>query len=124
MLSRSIGIIIVTWLPCLALMLPLSPFHTANFIVSGLLATALAMFSMASDRARLGAAVIGAWVAFTPFVFRSTLTELVVAVCWGVTMFVSIGGPFSESPAVTRGPAVQRPSAPAETREHDLRVAA
>jgi hypothetical protein len=73
MLSRSLGIIIATWLPCLALMLPLSPFHTGNFIVSGLAATALAMFSMGSDRARLGVAVIGVWVAFTPFVFRSTL---------------------------------------------------
>ncbi|HVR01933.1 MAG TPA: hypothetical protein VMT47_07370 [Polyangia bacterium] len=123
MLSRSIGIIIATWLPCLALMLPISPLHTANFIVSGLVATALAMFSMGSDRARLGVAVIGAWVAFTPFVFRSTFTELVVAVCWGVTMFATIGGPFSESHRVTRMPVVQRPSAPAEAHE-ELRVAA
>jgi hypothetical protein len=101
MLSRSLGIIIASWLPCLALMLPLSPFHTANAIVAGVAATVLAALSFADDRARIGAAVIGAWVAFTPFVFRSSLTEIVVSVCWGVTMFVGLGGPFSQEASVT-----------------------
>lgn len=100
--SRSFGILIAPWLPCLALMLPLSPFHTANAIVAGLLATALAAFSLASDRARLGASLVGVWVAFTPMVVRSTLTEIVVSVSWGVTMFVCLSGPFSQSPQVTR----------------------
>jgi hypothetical protein len=102
MLSRSLGIIIASWLPCLALMLPLSPFHTANALAAGVAATVLAALSLADDRARVGAAVIGAWVAFAPFVFRSSLTEIVLSVCWGVTMFVTLGGPLSQEAVVTR----------------------
>jgi hypothetical protein len=59
MLSRSLGILIATWLPCLALMLPLSPFHTVNAIIAGLVASVLAAFSLAYERARVGAAIIG-----------------------------------------------------------------
>ena len=38
---------------------------------------------------------------FTPFVFRSSLTEIVVSVCFGVTMFVGLGGPFNQEASVT-----------------------
>jgi hypothetical protein len=123
MLSRSLGIIIATWLPCLALMLPLSPFHTANALIAGLAAVALSAFALVYDRARLGASIIGAWVAFTPFFVRSSLTELVLSVCWGVTMFVALGGPFSQEPGVTRVRALERPEA-ARAEDSELSIAA
>jgi hypothetical protein len=98
MLSRVLGLFIATWLPTLALILPMGRFHQANALAAGLAASVLAAFSLVSDRARVGAALIGAWVAFTPFVFRSTLMELTLAVSWGVTMFASLTGPFSQTP--------------------------
>ena len=98
MLSRVLGVTIATWLPALALILPMGRFHTANALLAGLAASVLAGFSLVSDRARVAAAVIGAWVAFTPFVFKSTLIELALAVSWGVTMFVALTGPFSQAP--------------------------
>ena len=100
MLSRALAIVISTWLPCLGLILPLSPFHKANALIAGVVASVLVAFSMVSDRARVGAALIGAWVAFAPFAIRSTLTEFVLAGCWGVTMFVSLIGPFSQEPSI------------------------
>jgi hypothetical protein len=98
MLSRILGVLIATWLPTFALILPLGRFHTADALVAGLAASVLAAFSLVSDRARVAAAMIGAWVAFTPFVFRSTLMELTLAVSWGVTLFVTLTGPFSRAP--------------------------
>ena len=38
MLSRALAIVISTWLPCLAVILPLSPFHKINGLVSGIVA--------------------------------------------------------------------------------------
>jgi hypothetical protein len=101
MMSRSFGILVASWLPCLALMLPLSPFHTVNAIVAGLAAVALSALSLAYERARMGAALVGVWVALTPFVFQSSFTGNVLAVCWGVTMFVTQCGPFSQKPRST-----------------------
>ena len=52
-------------------------------------------------RARIGMAIVGAWVALSVFIFRSTLIEQVLAVSWGVATFVHLIGPFSDSPRVT-----------------------
>jgi len=112
MLSRSIAILLSSFLPTAALILPLSPAHKINALVAGTLATILAAFSMAYDRARIGAVLIGAWVALAPFIFESTLVEKAVTVCWGTMMFVSLAGPFSESPRrswVTSPQPVQKP---------------
>jgi hypothetical protein len=114
--SRVLGIVIATWLPTLALMLPIGRFHTANALVAGLAASVLVAFSLVSDRARVAAAVIGAWVAFTPFVFSSTLIELTLAGCWGVTMFASLTGPFSQAPDRIVVRRLQRPRTSSEDR--------
>jgi hypothetical protein len=100
MLSRSIAILIGTWLPMLAVILPLGPVHTANAIVAGVAATLLSLAALADDRARIAAAVVGGWVALSPFIFDSTLLEKVLTVSWGVTTFVCLIGPFSASPRV------------------------
>jgi hypothetical protein len=95
MLSRSLGILIGTWLPTLAVILPIGQVHMVNAMVCGLVATALSLAALVDDRARVGTAVIGAWVALSPFIFDSTLLEEVLTVSWGVTIFVSMIGPFS-----------------------------
>ena len=122
MFSRSIAVVFAAWLPAAALILPLGPAHTVNALISGTVATLLAAVSMAHDRARIAAAVVGAWVALTPFILRSTLLEEIVCVCWGTMMFTSLMGPFSESPRRSRQVAVQPAQAPAT--EQQIRVAA
>jgi hypothetical protein len=116
MLSRSIGCLTAVWLPCLALVLPFSRFHAVNAIVAGTVATILAAFAIVSDRARLGAAIVGLWVAFTPLVVQSSLLELVLCGCWGVTLYVSLVGPFSSAPQSTF---VRQPAALVEKREEE-----
>jgi hypothetical protein len=101
MLSRSIAIVFASFLPTAALIFPLSPAHRVNALIAGTLATVLAGFSMAYDRARMGAVLIGGWVALTPFIFPSTLLEQVITVSWGAMMFVSLAGPFSQAPRRT-----------------------
>jgi hypothetical protein len=101
MLSRSIAIMFASFLPTAALILPLSSAHRINALIAGTLATVLAGFSLAYDRARMGAVLIGGWVALTPFIFPSTLLEQIVTVCWGTMMFVSLAGPFSQAPRRT-----------------------
>jgi uncharacterized membrane protein len=126
MLSRCIAILFASFLPTAAMILPLSPAHKINALVAGTLATMMAAFSMATDRARLGAALIGAWVALTPFIFTSTMVEEVLAVCWGTMMFVSLMGPLSESPGRTwvRTPQAAQKSPEAPARERPLPIAA
>src|SRR5262249_20083555 len=88
MLSRMLAIVISSWLPVMALILPMSAVHRASALVSGIVATVLAAFSLVDNRARYGAALVGAWVAVSPFlILGSTLLEKVVTVSWGVTMF-------------------------------------
>jgi hypothetical protein len=87
-----------TWLPMLAVVLPLGPVHTVNAIVAGIAATLLSLAALSDDRARIGAAVVGGWVALSPFIFSSTLIEKVLTVSWGVTTFACMIGPFSASP--------------------------
>jgi hypothetical protein len=114
MLSRSIAILIGSWLPMLAVILPLGPVHTANAIIAGVAATLLSFAALADDRARVGAAVVGGWVALSPFIFDSTLLEEVLTVSWGVTTFVCLIGPFSASPRVAVISASDTPAHPVE----------
>ena len=114
MFSRSLAILISPWLLCAALILPLGQAHTVNALVAGTLAVALSGFSLISKRVGLLVSVLAAWVAFTAFIFPSTLLEEIVVVSWGVAMFSCMYGPFSERPRVTRTPAVlANPPAPA-----------
>jgi hypothetical protein len=105
MVSRFLGILIAPWLLCAALILPIGPAHAINAAVVGPLALILCAFSWVDDRARFGAAILGAWVALTAFLFPSTLLEQVAVVPWGVAMFVSMAGPFSVPARVIRTPA-------------------
>lgn len=102
MFSRSIAVMLTTFLPTLAVILPLGSVHTANNIVAGVLATLLAGLSLVDNRFRYAVATIGGYVALSPFLYWSTLTEKVLAVSWGVTVFFAMIGPFSEAPRVTR----------------------
>jgi hypothetical protein len=114
MLSRMLAVVISSWLPALGLILPVSAAHRANALVAGIIGTALAALSLADKRARFGAALVGAWVALSPFVIAdSTLLEKVLTVTWGVSMFTWLIGPFSEQPSVTwMQPAVVHMSPP------------
>jgi hypothetical protein len=116
MFSRAVSILIGSWLPLFALVLPLSPFHRVNALVAGTLATLLSFAALADKRASIATAVVGAWVALTPFIFASTLLEKVLTVSWGVVMFVHLIGPFSEAPriTVTRAPDEATPPFEAE----------
>jgi low temperature requirement protein LtrA len=97
-----LAIVISSWLPALGLILPFGAAHRANALVAGIVGTVLCALSLADRRARFGAALVGAWVALSPFlILQSTLLEKVVTVSWGVAMFTWLIGPFSESPAVT-----------------------
>lgn len=102
MFSRMIAIVIASWLPTLAVMLPLSPAFQTNALVVGTLATMLVAFALVDDRARYGAALMGAWAAFFPFVVAAPLLDIVLNVTWGVAMFTYLIGPFSAAPVVTR----------------------
>jgi len=101
MLSRSIAIVFASFLPAAALIFPFSPAHKISALIAGTLATVLAGFSLAYDRARLGAAFIGAWVALTPFIFPSTFLEQVLTAGWGTMMFAALAGPLSDAPRQT-----------------------
>jgi hypothetical protein len=101
MLSRSISILIGAWLPMLAAVLPIGPVHLRNALICGTIATLLSFAALSDNRARIAMAVVGAWVALSPFIFDSTLIEQVLAVSWGVVTFVHLIGPFSDAPRVT-----------------------
>ena len=111
MLSRSVAILIGAWFPMLAVILPLGPVHTVNAIVAGIAATLLSFAALSDNRARVAAAVVGGWVALSPFIFDSTMLEKVLTVSWGVTIFVCMIGPFSDSPhaEVVRAPETHVP---------------
>jgi hypothetical protein len=116
MFSRSVAILIGAWLPMLAGILPLGPTHTANAIVAGTLATLFSLASLSDNRFRTATAVVGAWVALSPFLFDSTLVEKVLTVSWGVTMFTCMIGPFSDKPVTipARAPEAKVPVVEAE----------
>jgi hypothetical protein len=115
MLSRCVAILIGTWFPMLAVVLPLGPTHTANAIIAGVVATALSLASLSDNRFRIATAVVGGWVALSPFVFSSTLLERVLTVSWGVTMFVCMIGPFSDKPVTMRTQVLATRAIPVET---------
>ncbi len=120
MFSRSLAILIAPWLPAAALILSLGPAHTANYLIAGTLAVILSAFSLIDRRVGFAVGVVAAWVAFTPFIFESTLVEQVIASSWGVAMFACMGGPFSEAPRVERVASV--PVTPSASIASDSRV--
>ena len=128
MFSRSIGVLLTTFLPTLAVILPLGSVHTTSNLVAGILASLLAGLSLVDNRFRFAVATIGFYVALSPFLFWSTLTEKVLAVSWGVTTFTAMIGPFSEAPRITRSrvPAIVAPktSAPPAVYQPERRAAA
>jgi hypothetical protein len=109
MLTRSLAILLAPWLPLAALMLPMGAAHRIDDLVAGTLATLLSAFSLSNDRARIGAAVVGGWVALTAFIFPATLLEEVVALSWGTLMVAWLAGPHAEAPRVIRQPAAAPP---------------
>jgi hypothetical protein len=123
MFSRAIAMLVAPWLPFAALMLPLGATHRANALIAGSIATLLSAFSLAYNPARMGAAVLGAWVALTAFIFPSTLLEEVVAVSWGVTMFAFMAGPFSDPPRSFFVPAPKPAAEPVVFAEEARRAA-
>jgi len=102
MLTRSLAILLAPWLPLAALILPLGTAHRIDDLVAGTIATILSALALASDRARIGGAVVGGWVALTAFIFPSTLLEAMVALSWGTLMLAWLAGPFSSAPQVSR----------------------
>lgn len=100
MLSRSVSIVISAWLVMAAGILPLSTVHMVNALVAGTIATLLSFAALSDNRARIGAALVGGWVALSPFIFDSTMLEKVLTVSWGVTTFVHMIGPFADPPRV------------------------
>jgi len=123
MFSRSVSILIASWLPMLAVMLPLGRFHTANAIVAGILATLLSLAAFVDNRARIATAAVGAWVALTPFIFSSTLIEKVLTVSWGVTVFVHLIGPFADPVRVSVTHAPDKRTPPLEEEPAYARAA-
>jgi hypothetical protein len=114
MFSRCVAILIGTWLPMLAVIVPFGPTHTVNAIIAGIVATALSFASLSDNRFRVATAVIGGWVALSPFLFSSTLVEEALTVSWGVTMFVCMIGPLSAKPVTSRVPAATTQAPPVE----------
>jgi hypothetical protein len=95
MFARCIAIMFSSWLPLLGLALPFGPSHRVSAIVSGIFATVLSFGALSSDGSRIGAALVGAWVALSSIVFWSSRLEATVTVVWGVVMFFFMIGPFS-----------------------------
>ena len=116
MFSRCVAILIGTWLPMLAVILPLGPTHTINAIFAGTLATLFSLATLSDNRFRVATAVVAGWVALAPFVFDSTLVEKVLTVSWGVTMFTCMIGPFSDKPVTipARAPEAKAPAVETE----------
>jgi hypothetical protein len=116
MLSRIAGVLMVAFLLTAPLVIPMGPAHTANAFIAGSLALLFAFGALADERARLGLALVGGWVALSPFILWSTLAEQVVTVSWGVSTFVLAMGPLSEQ-KVTRIVPVPALPVPAEHLE-------
>ena len=52
MLSRSVSILLGTWLPMLAASLPIGPVHLANALICGTIATLLSFAALSDGTAR------------------------------------------------------------------------
>ena len=125
MLARCLALLFIPILPFVPLMADFGPAATASDVLAGSLASALALFALVNQRARVALAVVGGWVAFSPFVLQMSLLEEAVAVAWGVSTFTLMVGPFSDPPRVI----VEAASSPAnpqrETdRDQQLPIAA
>jgi hypothetical protein len=121
MLSRIVGLLMVAFLFTAPFVFPMGSAHAANAYIAGSLALLCGLAALADERARLGLALVGGWVALSPFIFWSTLTEQVVTVSWGVSTFVLAMGPLSEQ-RVTRF--VPVPALPAPVEHPEVRRAA
>ncbi len=121
MLTRALAILIAPCLPLAALIFPFSTANRVSALLAGTLGTVLAAFAFSSDRARFGAAAVGAWAALTalifPMIFPTTLLEEVIALSWGALMLAGLAGPLSAPPAVTRTAAAV-PTPQADDGEH------
>lgn len=122
MLTRCLGILLAPCLPIAALIFPMGTMHRVSALVSGILATVLSAFALSDDRARIGAAVVGGWVALSALIFPSGLLEETIALSWGCLMLSWLAGPFSAAPAVIRV-AAPLPE-PAKTGHEHLPIAA
>ena len=124
MLTRCLALLFVPILPFVPLMVPLSPAHATSAVIAGIVATLLVAFALIDDRARWAIAAVGGWVALSPFIFRSTLTEQVITVCWGVSTFVFMAGPFSARPRSIFVAAAPQKPLPESSADHHLPLAA
>jgi hypothetical protein len=70
MLTRCLALLFIPILPFVPLMAPLGSAHVISAVVAGVVATVLAAFALVDDRARAAVAVVGGWVALSPFIFR------------------------------------------------------
>jgi hypothetical protein len=120
MFTRSLAILLAPWLPLAALIFPMGTTHRINDLVAGTLATILSAVALGSDRARIGAAVIGAWVALAALVLPSTLLEVEIGLSWGTLMLAWMAGPFSAAPKVFKEPAVAPAQAAADPGHQPL----
>ncbi|HSS39416.1 MAG TPA: hypothetical protein VLT58_11660 [Polyangia bacterium] len=102
MLTRALAILIAPCLPLAALIFPFSTAPRVSALLAGALATVLSAFAFSSDRARFGAAAVGAYAALTALVFPSSLLEQVIVLSWGTSMLAWLAGPLSTPPVVTR----------------------
>ena len=119
MFARCIGIMFSSWLPLLGMALPFGPAHRVNAIVAGLLAMLLSFGALSSERMRIGAALVGGWVALSSIVLWSSRLEATVTVVWGVVMFFFMVGPFSaEVQSKGMGPPVPQETIASEKDEH------
>jgi len=123
MLTRCLGILLAPCLPVAALIFPLGTAHRISALVCGTLATVFSALALSDDRARLGAAILGGWVALSALIFPSTFLESTLALSWGVLMFSWLVGPLSAAPEVVRVPAAA-PAPAAETGGDHLPLAA
>ena len=124
MLARCLALLFIPILPFVPLIVPLSSAHAISAVVAGVVATALVAFALFDDRARAAVAVVGGWVALSPFIFRSTLTEEVIAVCWGVSAFALMAGPFSARPRSIIVAAAPKKPLPESGDDHHVPLAA
>jgi len=124
MLARCLAVLFIPILPFVPLFVPLSSAHAISAVVAGIVANALVAFALVDDRARTALAAVGAWVALSPFIFRSTLTEEAIAVCWGVGTFVLMAGPFSAPPRSVIVAAASQKPLPEAGDDHHVRLAA
>lgn len=102
MFSRAFAIMLAPSLPAAALILSFGPAHTASALIAGTLAAVLAGFALVDRRFGTLAALVGAWVALSAFIFPSTFVEQTFTASWGITIFTCLGGPLSEAPRVAR----------------------